>query len=149
MPETKPNDRCKYCGGRIYEEDTFSHDLSRRYAHYRCESCNKTTRVSVEKAVREVYPQIQHISMEVEREGERGARRYDDDSISDWMFICDNQKCTNPGITMESLLHQMIEERKTHDNFYRPCDGFEPSPKWRRKKPCDQVFRITVDIEFK
>lgn len=141
--------KCPFCGGRLLEQDYFSHDEARRYAQYQCEACNKITGIRVDKSIMEIYPTIQGISMEVLKEGARNPRRYSNDSIRDIMFFCSNPKCTNPGIFMESFLYQMIEKHQNHAESWEGCDGFILSPKWRKKTPCDQSFKITVDIIFK
>jgi hypothetical protein len=97
----------------------------------------------------EYCPTIERISMEVLKEGSSNPRRYVDDSIRDMMFFCSNPKCTKPPIVMDSYLYKMIEQKQTHSEVWEACDGFEPSPKWRKKTPCNQLFKITVDIVFK
>ena len=149
MEKSQSKKECPLCGGRLLETFTFFHDETRRYAQYRCEACNKLTDIRVDKSIMEIYPTIQNISMEVLKDGERNPRRYSNDSIRDRMFFCSNPRCTNPGILMEFFLYQMIEKHQNHAESWEFCGGFIPSPKWQKKTPCDQSFKITVDIIFK
>jgi len=141
--------KCPFCGGQLVEEGTFRHADASRYEEYRCEACKKITRIRIDKSIMEIYPTIQGISMEVLKEGGRNPIRYSNDSIRDRMFFCSNPRCTNPGILMDLFLSQMIEKHQNYAESWKVCDGFIPSPKWRKKTPCNQSFRITVDIIFK
>ncbi len=151
MEKNQSKEECQFCGGQLVEEGTFKHGVARRYEVYRCENeaCKKITEIRIDKSIMEICPTIQDISMEVLEDGARNPRRYSNDSIRDRMFFCSNPKCTKPGIHIESFLYQMIEKHQNQAESWEFCNGFEPSPKWRKKTPCDQSFKITVDIVFK
>jgi len=150
MEKSQSKKECPFCGGPLLEEDIVWRGLyNQRYAQYRCEECNKLTKIRIDKSIMEIYPTIQDISMEVLKQGARNPRQYSNDSIRDIMFFCSNPKCTNPGIFMDLFLYQMIEKSQNHAESWEVCNGFMPSPKWRKKTPCNQIFKITVDIIFK
>jgi len=149
MKNSQSKKECPFCGGRLAWENTFRHTHTGIHEQYRCEVCKKITRIRIDKSIMEIYPTIQDISMEVLKVGGENPMRYSNDSIRDKMFFCSNPRCTNPGIHMDSFLCQMIEKHQKNAESYESCNGVEHSPKWRRRTPCDQSFKITVEIVFK
>ena len=149
MEKSQSKTKCPSCGGQLAWEGICRHADASRYEEYRCEACNKITRIRIDKSIMEICPTIQDISMKVLKEGARNPRQDSNDSIRNKMFFCSNPKCTNPGILMDLFLSEMIEKHQNHAEFWESCSGFIPSPQRRKETPCNQSFRITVDIIFK
>lgn len=144
MPKYKSKDICSACGGRLNYEGGFRRDQY-RFDLYRCESCKKPFEFGMDPFIKDEFPQIRKVSIEVVNERTRISRRFSEND-NFILFCCPNHKCTNPGIYVPRFLQEMLDNHQTHREYYHLCDGFEPSPKWRRKKPCDQSFWITIDI---
>ena len=144
MSESQSNKICSSCGGPLNSEGTFR-DSYRRFERFKCESCKKPFEIGLDPCIKDEYPQIKTLSIEVISEGAKTSRKFDQDSPV-ILLCCTNHRCTKPGIYIPIYLQKMSDSHETHQKFYQSCDGFEPSPKWRRKKPCDQSFWITIDM---
>ena len=101
----------------------------------------------------QAFPQIASLSGTVEEDG---------DGVSEWRrirhlskdtgeyFDCSNPLCYNGGFSVGSILRGMVASGTTHkeDNLF--CQGYEGSPRGRRRdRDCMNSFRVTVDIEYR
>jgi hypothetical protein len=63
---------------------------------------------------------------------------------------CTNRRCYNGGVRLGQLLRAMVETGKTEEELNLPCQGYEGSPKGRRKSgPCDNFFTIHIVLTLK
>jgi len=119
-----------------------------RFERYRCQSCKRPLEVRIDKPIKDEFPEIKEVSIEILNDQTRNSRTFNKDS-SDILFCCSNHKCTNPGILIGLTIRDMLMKQQTHREYYEFCAGFEPSPKWRKKTPCTQSFKVTIDIVLK
>ena len=147
MEQAKSKNECPSCKGELDYEGCYRRFYGGfRFDQYRCVVCGRTVEIRIDEPIEKTFPMIRDISIEVLEEGIRNPRRYDKSSNSGLLFCCSNPKCTNPGILIEPILREMVEKRQSHKETWKVCDGFEPSPKWRRKTPCDRSFKITIEL---
>lgn len=147
MLESQSKNKCPSCGGQLdYEWN--SRRSNHRFERHRCQSCKMPVEFGIDPTIKNQYTQIKEASIEVVNERARSSRRFNrDDTVI--LICCPNHKCTNPGIDVPRFLQEMLDNRQTHHEYYHFCDGFEPSPKWRKKTPCTESFRVTIDIVLK
>jgi hypothetical protein len=145
--ETPSKDECPSCKGRLEYEGCYLRFYGGfRFDRYRCVVCRQTVEIRIDEPIEKTFPMIREVTIEVLEEGTRNPRTYNKSSNSGLLFCCSNPKCTNPGIFIEPILREMVEKRQSHRKTWSVCNGFEPSPKWRRKKPCNRSFKITIDL---
>ena len=102
---------------------------------------------------KEAFPQIAKLNAIVEQKGY---------GVADWNrtqtlgkgvgeFVdCANPICYRGGFSLGNILRQMVRDRQTHQETTAVCQGYEGSPKGRRRyRSCINSFRITVDIEYR
>jgi len=145
MKENKSNNECPSCKGELEYEGTFRR-RNFRFDQYRCKECRHVLEKEIDKSIEKTFPIIRDISIEVLEEGKTRPSHYNKSSISEFLFICPNQKCTNPGIYIVPILREMIEKHQLHHEKWEICNGFEASPQGLRKKPCMRSFKMTIDI---
>jgi transposase-like protein len=150
MKKNNFTNECPSCKGELESEGIFRRFSRRnfRFERFRCKECGQPLEKEIDDPIEKIFPIIRDVSIEVLEQGERSPRRYSKGSISGILFICTNPKCTNPRIYIEPILREMIDTRQSHKETWEFCNGFEPSPKWRRKNPCDRSFKITIDLVF-
>lgn len=144
MPVPNPKDVCSACGGQLEYEGGFRRDQY-RFDQYRCQSCKKPVEFGNNTYIKDEYPQIREASIEVENQRTKGTRKFGKND-SDLLFCCWNHNCSNPGIYVPRYLQEMLDKHETHREFYHFCDGYESSPKGRKKTPCTESFKITIDL---
>ncbi|MDE2823841.1 MAG: hypothetical protein OXK79_10090 [Chloroflexota bacterium] len=101
----------------------------------------------------QAFPEITTVSGTVEEDG---------DGVSDWRrtrhisentgeyFDCSNPLCYNGGFSLGGILRAMVATRATHKEDTLFCQGYEGSPKGRRRyRDCMNSFRVTVDIQYR
>ena len=102
----------------------------------------------------EAFPTIKNITAEVEQSGEgvttwNKVSHRDKHSIGEY-FDCSNRLCYNGGTRIGFIVRNMVGAYETHHESSVRCQGYEGSPKGRRKYgPCFNLFKITIDIEYK
>lgn len=145
MPESQSKDKCRYCGGQLKYEETYRYGGFRREEHYRCQSCERLVQVRIDRPIKERFPTIKDISIEVFNEKTRGITKFGIEA-SDVLFCCQNRDCKNPGILIGPTIGEMLRINETHREYWESCVGYESSPRGRRKTACGQSFRIKIDI---
>jgi len=65
-------------------------------------------------------------------------------------FDCDNHLCYNGGFNIGEVLRAMVRERQEELSGTASCQGYEGSPKGRRKYGrCFRRFEYTVKLTYK
>ena len=102
----------------------------------------------------EAFPEIKDIKV-VCREIGYGVSRYSRKStyalptIPGEYVDCSNPLCYNGGFSLGEILREMVRNRQTHFEGSRICQGYEGSPKGRRKyRDCLNSWNIEVDITY-
>lgn len=63
---------------------------------------------------------------------------------------CKNPVCYNGGFSIGQILREMVGEKQTHYEGSAHCQGYEGSPKGRRRyRSCLSNWKIKIDIEYK
>jgi hypothetical protein len=110
-------------------------------------------KVTFEKA----FPTIEDVQVQVEeegylygfRQGKSTPKRYSPPNMGEYID-CSNPLCYKGGFSIGSILREMAKEKKTDLETSRTCQGYEGSPKGRRKyRECINHFDIKVHIKYK
>ena len=104
---------------------------------------------SFEKA----FPQILELTVKIEERNGNGhpCRAYGINRTNVSEYIdCSNPLCYNGGISVGQILRNMAWTKAIrHEEEYRRCQGYEGSPKGRRRYgPCSQSFRIVAEVTY-
>lgn len=98
------------------------------------------------------FPTIETVKVVVEESGAgaRGhARQYDQATLGEFID-CSNPLCYKGGFSLGGVLRRMVEEKQTHLKDSASCQGYEGSPKGKKKyRECGAYFTFTVDIAYK
>ncbi|MFW6116131.1 MAG: hypothetical protein ACOC6F_00250 [bacterium] len=100
----------------------------------------------------EAFPQIHDVVVEVRERGD-GVRRstkrvYRKPHIGEYID-CSNPVCYNGGFPIGRILRQMVKNRQTELETTERCQGYEGSPKGRRRyRDCFNSFEVRVSIEY-
>lgn len=63
---------------------------------------------------------------------------------------CSNPPCYGGGVEIGWIIHDMVRDKKTDHEELKRCQGYEGSPKGRRRiRNCFHSFRIKAHIEYK
>ena len=104
---------------------------------------------------REAFPEIKSLSISVEESGygvHKGweTRHYSLDTPPGEFIDCSNPICYNGGFSICNVIRRMIQKKETHHEGSAICQGYEGSPKGRRKyRDCINYFKYVVDIEYR
>jgi hypothetical protein len=147
LSELKSKDVCSSCGGELDCEGNF-HNRYRRFEQYRCKSCKMPVEFDIDPLIKNEVLEIEEVSIEVLNREAKAPSRFDKNS-HDVLLCCWNPKCTQPGILIGLTLREMLDKHETHREYWEFCRGVELSPKGRKRTPCDQSFKITIDIVLK
>ncbi len=102
----------------------------------------------------EAFPQVDDFKIAVTERGsgvrlECYERTYSKNTAGEHVK-CTNSTCFNGGVRIGPLLRSMVEQRKNSDSITQDCQGYEGSPKGRRRYgPCDHEFDIRIDVIYK
>lgn len=117
-------------------------DVFREAAHFLGE------KVSFARA----FPQIADIHVEVveTRAGTGGTpRHYGKQGLGEYIN-CSNRLCYNGGFRIGSAIRDMVSGQETTREGSSLCQGYEGSPKGRKKYgPCDRFFKWKITIEYR
>ena len=100
------------------------------------------------------FPRIEDIRVEVAETGDgvpphRKKCLYGMSTAGEYID-CSNPMCFNGGFCLGQLIRFMVEQRKTDDSLALHCQGYEGSPKGRKKYgPCFNYFEANIHIEYK
>jgi hypothetical protein len=104
----------------------------------------------------EAFPMIEEIKIEVKEEGEgvyegNEVSIYSSKSILPGEYInCRNSLCYNGGFRIGSIIRAMVRERKTDLETSEICQGYEGSPKGKKRYgKCFNMFDVKVHIKYK
>ena len=63
---------------------------------------------------------------------------------------CTNPLCYNGGFSIGQILRDMVRKKEVHWEGSKICQGYEGSPKGRRKyRSCVNIWNIKVDIVYR
>lgn len=101
----------------------------------------------------QAFPQIASLSGTVEEDGDGVSKwrriRYLSKETGEY-FDCSNPLCYNGGFSVGNILRGMVASGATREEDTHFCQGYEGSPKGRRRdRDCMNSFRVTVDIEYR
>ena len=102
----------------------------------------------------QAFPQINDITVRVREIGYGmppgyETRLYSKQDLCEYVN-CRNYSCYNGGVRVGDMIRDMIRERKTHLEGSKYCQGYEGSPKGRRRyRSCTNSFEVVIDIEYK
>lgn len=101
----------------------------------------------------QAFPDIEHVVVEYKETGhsvQTGSKRIDRKSYLHEFINCSNPLCYNGGFSIRAILREMVRNRKTELETRKICQGYEGSPKGRRKYgKCVNLFEIQVSIKYK
>lgn len=116
---------------------------------------NKTEFAFAKKTTFEnAFPQIEDITVEVVESGDgvrewNAKRIYKKSNIGEYVN-CHNSLCYNGGFSLGNIIRHMVRDKKTELETTEFCQGYEGSPKGRRKyRNCMNCFDIKVVIKYK
>jgi len=101
------------------------------------------------------FPEIADLRVEVEESGEGvrgklGHKVFTMSSLPGEYVDCSNPRCYNGGFHLGAILRSMVMTGKTELETTEFCQGYEGSPKGRRKyRDCDNHFSVKVNLSFK
>jgi hypothetical protein len=100
----------------------------------------------------ETFPQIENVIVVVEEKGSGSSLRpsplqYDKNTLSEFID-CHNSSCYNGGFSIGDILRDMVKDKKTSIETVKFCQGYEGSPKGKRRRSCITQFNIKVEIQY-
>lgn len=101
----------------------------------------------------EAFPTIEELKVKVEESGdgvsEWGRTRHYHTTVGEYVN-CSNPLCYNGGFSIGQILRDMVEKEDTQREESKFCQGYEGSPKGRRKyRSCTNSFRIQIQAKCK
>lgn len=104
----------------------------------------------------EAYPTIEDVTVEVEETGPKIffgrvksiKNTYKKNTFGEFID-CSNTDCLAGGFSIGLILDEMVRKNETHLETSEFCQGSEISPKGRIKYPCENHFKIKVDLKYK
>jgi len=101
---------------------------------------------------KKAFPTISSIKVKVVESDsgiELGPRHYDEENVGEFIN-CSNEMCYNGGFQLGHIIREMVRTGTTQDQASKNCQGFEGSPKGRKRyRSCWHSFEVTVEIEYK
>lgn len=103
---------------------------------------------------KEAFPKIKKLEIRAEESGygvygEFNTRYYNIDNPPGEFIDCSNPVCYNGGFSIGEILREMVRHKKTHHEGMKLCQGYEGSPKGRRRyRSCINHWKVTVDLEY-
>jgi hypothetical protein len=115
-----------------------------------------TTYLFAKKAsFQEVFPELEEARVEVEETGEGVYERSRRSVLSSKTHLsefvnCSNPLCYNGGVSIGSIIRSMVAQKQTELETTKLCQGYEGSPKGRRKyRQCFNFFTVKVALTYK
>jgi hypothetical protein len=107
-------------------------------------------------AFSDAFPEVREARVKVVEQGHTGSWSSGDSTRSfsslrglGEYIDCSNPLCYNGGFSVGSILREMVPKRETHQETTTVCQGYEGSPKGRRRyRSCINYFTITVDVDY-
>ena len=101
----------------------------------------------------EVFPMIEDIDIKVEHLGHYGVHEWNNVQHfkkTGEYIDCTNSVCYNGGFSVGELIRKMVDAHETHSESHKFCQGFEGSPKGKRRyRSCTNSWNVTIDIKYK
>ncbi len=100
----------------------------------------------------EAFPDFEHLRVEVtERIIGKPSRRISFDERSPRGYVdCSNSRCYNGGVNIGTRLEAMQRARETSCEFTAVCQGYEGSPKGKRKDGvCLHQFDVKINLVYR
>ena len=106
----------------------------------------------------EAFPEIEDVVIEVTEKGTGVRHRGPDDPkhiyrkphLPGEYVDCSNSLCYNGGVSVGSIIRDMVREHATERETSEVCRGYEGSPKGRRKyRKCMNFFQVKIGITYK
>lgn len=100
------------------------------------------------------FPSIDDIKVEVTETGDgvkewNSCRTYGKFSVGEYIN-CSNKFCYNGGFCLGDIIRYMIEGNLTEYETSKYCQGYEGSPKGRKRyRSCLNHFDIKINIKYK
>ncbi|MDP2871864.1 MAG: hypothetical protein Q8P31_04925 [Bacillota bacterium] len=100
------------------------------------------------------FPHIADVRIEITQDGEgvRGWNRHEvlgKRSAGEY-YNCANPLCYNGGFCLGEILRFMEEQRQTERELDLRCQGYEGTPKGRKKYgPCFNRFHVKIQVAYK
>jgi len=101
------------------------------------------------------FPEIEDVKVEVTESGEgitqlNRERIYGKQTFPGEYINCPNPMCYNGGFSIGEIIRDMIRNKQAELVTYKMCQGYEGSPKGRRRyRSCVNSFDIKVTIKYK
>ncbi len=146
MTEAKSIDVCPDCSGELGFEETLRSFYGGHTDIYRCRDCRRIVEKKIDRRIVIKFPMLQDIAVKVHELHGSTARVLNKAEICTSLYLCTKPGYYDPGIYIEPIVREMIEERLLHKEINEFCPGVKSSPKGRRKTSCDQYFTITIDL---
>jgi hypothetical protein len=100
------------------------------------------------------FPMIKSLRIEITQsqdsiwQKEMGPSVYHENNIGEFVD-CQNSLCYNGGVSLGELLREMARKNKKEGEFSKICQGYEGSPKGRRRyRRCVNFFKLKINIEY-
>ena len=101
----------------------------------------------------EAFPEIDDVRVEVAESGHGMRGKNKDVHIKGHLgeyIDCSNPLCYRGGFSIGAILRDMVKDRKEQFETTKGCQGYEGSPKGRRKYgSCPHLFRVLVTVKYK
>ena len=103
---------------------------------------------------KEAFPEIKKLEIKAKESGygvyeEFDTKYYNTEHPPGEFIDCSNPLCYNGGFSVGEILREMVREKKTHYEGLKVCQGYEGSPKGRRRyRSCINSWKVTIDLEY-
>ena len=102
----------------------------------------------------DAFPEISDVRVKVDYGSDyylgRIIHSYDARSLPGEFINCRKQRCYNGGFSIGAILREMARQRQTEKSETVYCQGYEGSPKGRKKYGrCDASFKVDIHIEYR
>ncbi len=147
MSKPQSKDVCALCGAELEYKGPYQ-DSYHRFDQYTCVSCKWPIHFDRDPLIKDEFPEIEKVSIEVLRKDTKVSNTFDENS-HDVLLCCSNPRCNHPGIIIELTLREMLSKNETHREYWEFCSGADLTPTGRLRTACDQSFKVTIDIVLK
>lgn len=144
MSKPQSKEICSTCGGELEYEGPYK-DPHHRFDQYRCKSCRMPAHFDRDPYIKDEFPEIEKVSIEVLRKDAKVPSRFDENS-HDVLLCCSNLRCNQPGIPIGLKIREMLSKNETHQKYWEFCTGADLTPTGQIRTQCDQSFWVTIDI---
>ena len=103
---------------------------------------------------KEAFPEIKKLEIRAKESGygvyeEFDTKYYSIEHLAGEFIDCSNPLCYNGGFSVGKILREMVREKETHYGGLKICQGYEGSPKGRRRyRRCINSWEVTIDLEY-